>query len=599
MTISFCVLGAVIVLFVWNRLPVELVAIGAGLTLYATDVLTLDQTLSGFGDPTVIFIATLFIVSEGLDGTGVTAWAGQQLIARVGTSRTRLLVLMMLLVALLTSLISVNGAVAALLPMVVVLAIRLGRSPSQLLMPLAFAAHAGSMLALTGTPVNVIVSEAAVDAGGGSFGFFEFALVGIPLLIGVVGIVVLFGDRLLPQRSASSVPPDLSQHAITLMQQYTLHDEPVRLRVGADSALVGTRQGQVPLDDYGGVVVVGVQGGGSAPPDPGARITADDVLVVRGDVAAVGRFARDHDLAISDDVPSGPPDLISRELGVAEVVIPPRSSAIGTKVFPGMVTSSGDLVVLAVERKGQDRGPGAAVLAAGDVILLQGAWEALDHRIEADPDVLVVDAPHAVRRQAVPMGARAKRSLLVLAAMVVLLATGAVPSVIAGLLAAGAMILLRVVSVDQAYRSISWTTVVLVAAMIPLSDAMRLSGAAEEMAHALVNVVGDAGPYPLAIGLFLLTAVLGQMISNMATALIVIPIALSAAAETDVSARPLLMVVNIAAAASFITPVATPVNLMVMGPAGYRFSDYWKLGLPLLLWFFAVAIGLAPLIWGF
>ena len=157
MAISFAVLGAVVVLFVWNRLPVELVAVGAALALYGTGVLELDQALAGFGDATVVFIAALFVVSEGLDATGVTSWAGQQLVARVGTSRTRLLTLMMLLVAGLTALISVNGAVAALLPMVVVLAVRLRRLPSQLLMPLAVAAHAGSMLALTGPPVSVLV----------------------------------------------------------------------------------------------------------------------------------------------------------------------------------------------------------------------------------------------------------------------------------------------------------------------------------------------------------------------------------------------------------------------------------------------------------
>ena len=167
-------------------------------SLWATGVLELDEALAGFGDPTVIFIASLFVVSEALDAAGVTSWAGQQLIARVGDSRTRLIVLTMLLVAVLTALISVNGAVAALIPVTVVLAIRLGRPPSQLLLPLAFGAHAGSLLALTGTPVNVIVSDAAADAGVGRFGFLEFGLVGVPLVAGTIAIVWLFGERLLP-----------------------------------------------------------------------------------------------------------------------------------------------------------------------------------------------------------------------------------------------------------------------------------------------------------------------------------------------------------------------------------------------------------------
>jgi Na+/H+ antiporter NhaD/arsenite permease-like protein len=198
--VTFVVLAAIVALFVSGRLPVEVTAIGATLVLWATGVLTIDQALAGFGDATVIFIATLFVVSEGVDSTGVTAWAGQQLMARAGPSRVRLLVLMMLLVAGLTAVISVNGAVAALLPVVVVLATRTRRPASRLLIPLVFGAHAGSMLALTGTPVNVLVSDAALDYGGQAFGFFEFALVGVPLLAGTIAVVVLLGDR--PCRSA-------------------------------------------------------------------------------------------------------------------------------------------------------------------------------------------------------------------------------------------------------------------------------------------------------------------------------------------------------------------------------------------------------------
>ena len=274
---------------------------------------------------------------------------------------------------------------------------------------------------------------------------------------------------------------------------------------------------------------------------------------------------------------------MSRTSGLAEVVVPPRSALIGDTVFPGMVTESGDLVVVAVQRKGEDKGPGEVVLAVGDVLLLQGSWTALDENL-ADPNVLVVDTPERVRRQVVPLGLGAKEAIVVLAAMVVLLATGIVPSVVAGLLAAGAMVLLRVVSVDGAYRAINWTTVVLVAGMIPLSTAMTATGAADLVADTLVGVVRSAGPYALLAGLFLITAVIGQLISNMATALIVIPIAVARPRWTSgVSPQPVLMCVTVAAAASFLTPVATPVNMMVMGPGGYRFGDYWKLGLPLLL----------------
>ena len=186
-----------------------------------------------------------------------------------------------------------------------------------------------------------------------------------------------------------------------------------------------------------------------------------------------------------------------------------------------------------------------------------------------------------------------------LVGMVVLLATGVVPAVVAGLAAAVAMVLLGVLRPDQAYRAVNWTTVVLVGAMIPVSTAMVQTGAAALLARWLGDAVGEAGPYALLAGLFVLTAVLRQLISNMATALIVIPIALSAAGELGVSARPVLMAVTVAAAAALLTPVATPVNMMVMEPGGYRFGDYWKLGLPIMVLSFAVAVFLVPVFWRF
>ncbi|GHJ44051.1 SLC13 family permease [Catellatospora sp. TT07R-123] len=594
--VAFAILGAVVVLFVWNRLPVEVVALGAALSLYFTGLLGPEQVFAGFGDPVVLFVAALFVVSEGLDATGVTTWAGQALTACAGTGRARLLVLVMLLVAGLTALITVNGAVAALLPMVVLLAVRTGLPPSALAMPLAFGAHAGSMLALTGTPINVIASEAAQTATGHGFGFFEFTLVGVPLLVGTVAIAVLAGHRLLPRRTAETMPQDLSRHARTLAKQYRLDRDAYRLEVPPGGGPVE------PPDPaaHPGLVLVGVQTADGLPRGTGA-VGPGDVLVLSGDAASAARYAADRGLPV---LPGATADhvvgaLLNREYGVAEVVVSPRSALVGAPAFPGMVTDSGDLVVLAVQRRGHTQGPGRTELAAGDTLLVQGDWAALERNVDRDPDVLVVHAPALVRRQAVPLGPGAGRALAVLAAMVVLLASGVVPPAVAGLLAAGAMVVLRVVTMAQAYRAISWTTVVIIGAMIPLSVAIQQSGAAEQVARVLVGAVGGGGPYALLLGLFLLTAVLGQMISNTATALIVIPIALSAAAELGVSARPVLMCVTVAAAAAFLTPVATPANMMVLGPGGYRFGDYWRLGLVMLAWFGVVSVLVVPLFWHF
>lgn len=513
---TLVILALAVVAFVSNRVPIGVVAIGVALALFFTGVLTLPEALAGFGDPTVLFIAALFVVSEALDATGVTAWAGQLVIGRAGTGRRSLVVVISLLLAAVTALISINGAVAALLPLVVVVAARAGVPSSKLLMPLAFAASAGSLLLLTGTPVNILVSELAADAGGREFGFFEFALVGIPVLLGTV-VILLLGGRLLPERPGALMPVDLARHARVLRQQYSLTLD------------TGT--------------------------------------------------------------------LLGPASGVTEVVVAPRSPLIGQRVYAGMTTPDGDLVVLA-GRRGDEHLTGTGfVLQAGDALLLQGTWADLSRRAR-QPGVLAVDDP-ALLRRSVPLGAGAKRAIGILIAMIVLLATGLVPAAVAALLAACALVLTRTVSVPQAYHAISWTTVVLIAGMIPLSTAFISTGTAELVAGWMLALLGDAGPHLALLALGLLTVVLGQLISNVATVLIVAPIAIAVAQTLDVSVQPFMMALAVAGAASFLTPIATPANLMVMEPAGYRFGDYWRLGLPLALFFLAVAVVYVPLIWPF
>ncbi|HWM09182.1 MAG TPA: SLC13 family permease [Solirubrobacteraceae bacterium] len=514
-TVTLVVLAAAVVLFVWNRLPIAVVALAVALALYAAGVLTLDQALAGFGDPTVLLIASLFVIAEALDASGITTWAGQRLVSLARSDRTRLVALVLLLCSALSAVITPNGAIAALVPMTVMIAARIGRPSSKLLMPLAFSAHAGSLLVLTGSPVNILVSDA-----GGRFGFFEFALIGLPLVAGSLALSLLLGDRLLPERRARSLPPDLNTHARTLLDQYTL-----------------TR----------------------------------------------------HEV---------PDELFTREVGVAEVVVPPRSPLVGQVVFPGMVTDSGDLVVLSVQRQGEDPPTSQVALAPGDTLLLEGSWRALDERLGAD-EVLVVDAPDAVRRQAVALGPGARRTLVVTTAFVVALAAGVVPAAVAGLVAAAALVVLGALDTEKAFRSVSWTTVVLIAGLIPLSGAIESTGAADDLAGVLVDAIGGSSPHLFLAALFAVAAAFGVAVSNTATALILIPVGLSASAELDIAAPPVLMSLAVACAASFMTPIATPGNLIVMGPGGYRFGDYWRFGLPFLLLSFVVAVFLVPVIWPF
>lgn len=515
MLFTALILGAAIVVFLINKIPPAIVAVGVALALFLTGTLEFEEIIAGFGDPLVIYLAGLFVVSEALDATGVTAWAGQQLVRRIGRNKAIVLVALMLLSAFLTALISVNGAVAALVPVAVMLATRLKTPPSQMLIPLAFAAHAGSMLTLLGTPINLLVSDLAVEAGARPFGFFEFAIVGIPLLTGVILLSIFIGPRLLPHRSPASAPKDLSEHAETLAEAYHLD------------------------------------------PDS-AGFSVDD--------------------------------------GAIEIVIPPRSPFIGDDVHPGMPTESGDLIIVAVNRAGKHLE--RARLQVGDVLVMRGTWDALEARA-VDVGILPVDRPDTVRRQSVHLGPRSYVSIAVLVVMCTLLATNALPAAVTVLAATAVLVGVRVITVNQAQASISLPTLVIVAGMIPLSTAMQTSGLADALSSWLVDAFGDSSPYLLLAAIVVIVLLLGQFLSNLATVLIVAPVAIAVSETAGISPLPMMMGITVAGAASFLTPVATAGNLMVQEPGAYRFGDYWRLGLPCLLLFGVVAIFFVPLVWHF
>jgi len=598
-SVSLIILVGCIALFVWNRLPVGTVAILTGLALYFTGVLNAGQVVAGFGDPVVIFIATLFVVSEGLESAGVTTWAGQVIVGRAGSKPKRLLAAVMLLAGGLSAAITPNGAAAALLPVTISVARRARTKPSKMLIPMAFAASAGALLTLSGSPVNVIVSEGSQSVGGPGFGFFEFAIVGLPLLLGTGAIALLLGNRLLPDRTSTDLPADFGSYAATVAEHYDLNRTLHRVRVRPDSRLIGTVVADLPLDAYPGLGVVGVQDSAGSAAGDDHTLADGDRVVLSGPEEGITVFAAEHGVKITGSALATRQgsSILSRRSGIAEVVIPPRSRLIGQTLFPGMVRQ-GQLIVLAIQRVGRDAGLKPVVIAEGDAVLYYGQWRSVES-LAASGDVLVVNSPESVRRQVVPLGRRAPQAIAVLVGMVILLATGLVPPAIAGLMAAAAMVLLKVVEPQQAYRAISWPTVVLIGGLIPLSTAIQTSGAADIIASALVGAVGGAGPYLLMLALFALTAALGQVISNAATVLIVMPIALSAAAETGVSPQAILMMVAVAGAASLLTPIATPANMIVMAPGGYRFADYWKLGAVTMVFWLIVGVLLVPLVWPF
>jgi di/tricarboxylate transporter len=264
--IVFTIIIAALALFIWNRIPAVIVGIAVSLALLFTGILSGNEAVAGFGDPVVVLIAGLFVVGAGLEAAGVTTWAGQLLVEKAGASRTRLMILVFLLVAIFTATISVNGTVAALLPVGVVVALRMKMPTSQLLLPLCFSSHSAVMLTLIGAPLNILGSNAAEEAGYGGIAFFAFAVAGIPMMLGSWAIMILTQRFLLPHRNGGSLPPDFSEHARTLVEQYRLEDGLQRLRVRSSSPFVGAPRGAVDLKDHPGLSLVGIEEGETGSP---------------------------------------------------------------------------------------------------------------------------------------------------------------------------------------------------------------------------------------------------------------------------------------------------------------------------------------------
>ncbi|MFZ2623658.1 MAG: SLC13 family permease, partial [Propionibacterium sp.] len=516
--VTLIVLAVSVGLFISNRFPVGVVAILTALALPALGIIDLSTALAGFGDPAVIFIATLFVVSTGLENSGITAWAGRQITSRVGTGRVALLVAVMLVTAVLSALISPNGAASAMIPIVLAASRSSHRKPSALLMPVAFAASAGALLTLSGSVVNVMTSETAREVTGTGFGFFEFARAGVLLVAGTVVAAIVFA-KLIPTSRDASITKDFGSHLDTLLDHYEIDQGFFHLLVGPRTA-AGTSVTRLRSD---GVRVYAAQ-------SPGGAIRGDDEVLQPGDIALatgptgkVSRLAADVGMEI-DLAPLTRKDksrLIHEHVGLAEVLVPPRSPLIGQRVVTGM--QRGEITVLSVRRGDRPAGTSQLRLRVGDALLLHGSWPAI-LRLEEDEEVLLIDSPEEVRRQVAPLGANARWAALITTAMVVLLASGAVAPAVAGLLAACALVLTGVVSVTQAYRAISWQTVVLIGGLMSLSVAIRVSGAADIVARLVLGLAGSGGLIEILAVLFVVTAALGQVISNTATALVMLPI---------------------------------------------------------------------------
>ena len=599
----FLLLGVTVVLFASNRVRLDLVAVMVILVLMVSGVLSPLDALSGFGDPVVLLIAGLFVVSEALFRTGVAHSMGNWLVSTAGGGEVRLLVALMLVVAVLSAFMSSTGAVAIFIPVALNLARKSGIHASRLLMPIAIASLIGGMLTLIGTPPNLVVSTELERNGLDSFGFFAFTPVGLLILIAGILYVTFAGRRMLrPPEVDDETATQSGRSFLELAETYGISNRVHILRVEPASPLAGETVASADLRVRFGITVGAVvrpTGHGShrvMSAMPHREILAGDELVLLSEYGKTERIPTElHLEKFAWD--QWWRSRIAQDLGLVEVLLTPDSQLIGKTIREVPFRTRYRLIVLAVQRMGKrlDGDPLDVPLQFGDTLLMTGGWEDV-RRLQSDVHNFMVMRLPVELDDVAPNRRKAPVAIAIILAMLGLMTFKVFPAVTAVLLAALALVLTRCLSMKDVYSAMSWESLILIAGMLPMATALQQTGGVELVVDGLLNALGSQGPYALLAGLFILTAVLSLFISNTATTVLIAPVAMAVASDLGVSPYTFLVTVAIAASTAFSTPVASPVNTLILAPGGYRFMDFVKIGVPLQLIAMLVTLVAVPIV---
>lgn len=594
--LTFAILVVSIVLFLSDRLRADLVALLTVISLGLTGILTSQEVFSGFSRSAVITILAIFILAEGLRRTGVTEQVGTLLLRVAGTRESWLVVIVMLAGAFLSLFMNNIAAASVLLPAVSGAGRKAGVNPARLLMPLAFATILGGMATLL-TTTNIVVSTLLRDRGVAGYGLVDFAPLGLVIVVAGVAYMALVGRRLLPTQWPADYVETARQAQQDLVGVYRLGERLFRIRVPLGSALNGKSLAESALRERYNLTVVAIERNGQVTlsPPPDKTVLQGDVILFAGSLDELRQRDVEPYFEVLPPRDWREQDLESAAIVVVETVLSPRSSLIGQTLRQAHFREKYGMTVLALWRGGQQRRTGLADLPMqfGDALLLQGPRERL-RVLQTEPDLIVLDNGQE-EAQLIPGKGR-----LALVIMAVTLGLGTINSaLVAEIMMGGAllMVLVKVLNMDQAYQAVEWKSIFLIAGMLPLGIAITKTGAAALLAEWLISFLGPAGPLALLAGLFILTTLLTQAMNGAAVAAIMAPIAIETAQNSGIEPRSLAMGVALATSMAFITPLGHAVNVLVMGPGGYRFRDYFRVGLPLTLILFVVIIFLFPIFW--
>ena len=611
---TLVILLLTMVFFITGKIRSDIVALCALAALIVLDILTPEEALAGFSSTVVIMMVGLFVVGGAIFQTGLAKMISSKLMRLAGNSETRLFVLVMVVTSLMGAFVSNTGTVAIMIPIVVSMAMSIKMNPSRLLMPLAFASSMSGMMTLIGTPPNLVINEELISNGYEGLGFFTFLPVGlICATVGTLLLLPLSKKFLSKPGSLSSKSASSAKSLKTLVKEYGISNNLHKVQINHNSLAIGKMIGELNIRKEYNLNIIEVRHIEKGQrnlltktviqqaADPDTILRADDILYVSGAEESVNRFVKDYNLELIVENESNKLDFY--DIGVAEIVLMPSSSIINKTIKEVEFRTKYSVSVLGICRKSNYILQGLAdeTIHTGDVLLVQGTWSNIANLEKENTEWIVVGRPLEEAAK-VTLDYKAPVAAVIMLAMIAVMVFDFIPiAPVTAVILAGLLMVLTGCfrNVEAAYKTINWESIVLIAAMLPMSTALQKTGVSEWISQSLVTALGDYNPMILLAAIYFTTSLLTMFISNTATAVLMAPMAMSCAKSLEVSPVPLLFAVTLGASLCFASPFSTPPNALVKPAGQYTFSDYIKVGLPLQLILGIVMILLLPLLFPF
>ena len=621
MITTLIILALSAVFFVNGKLRSDLVALCALVLLIVFNILTPEEALSGFSNPIVIMMVGLFVVGGAIFKTGLAKMISSKILRLAGKSELKLFILIMMVTAFIGAFVSNTGTVALMLPIVVSMAASANISPGRFLMPLAFASSMGGMATLIGTPPNLVVEEVLSNAGFTDLSFFSFTPIGvICVLIGLVVLIPLSKFFLVKKEDGKDTKTTTGHSPKELAKKYQLSDNLYRIQIRPGSRIGGKKLQELNITQAYNLSILEIRRQSSSQgrflktvdqslAGPHTELQENDILYVFGPFEKVNQFAKEQNLELTDThvseyVEGAEVEKLSvREIGIAEVLLMPDSKLINKVVKDSGFRDKYSVNILGIQRKGEYilNDIKDIKMHAGDILLIQGTWDSIARMSQKQSQWVVLGQP-LEEASKVTLDYKAPVAALIMVLMIAAMVFDFIPiPPVAAVIIAGILMVLTGCfrNVEEAYKTINWESVVLIAAMLPMSLALEKTGASNLISEKLVSGLGDYGPLVLMAGIYFTTSLLTMFISNTATAVLVAPIALQSAIAINVSPYPFLLAVTVGASMCFASPFSTPPNALVMSAGKYTFMDYVKVGLPLQIVMGIVMVFILPLLFPF